>query len=267
MKRVIIILLTFVMILCTSVCFAQDLSSLSFEDLQTKVDSYNLLLWKAGNWSSIVVPDGDYVIGEDIPDGIYQVEPCTSKMSTWITLFPSGLDDERDPRYIDNTFSDHFSLELQSGDILRIQWAGLKFNISEYMPRFEIDPVQEAAVLQLKNEHSQVEAELRTRDEWKEVRVPKGVYEVGPKIPVGKWTIWPEKSSRAGFYYGQGLTSEGSVFYVNIRAALKSTDLRFEYGYHEDRVSVDAEEGFYIEVTDTVIFTPYAGHPLFQFND
>ena len=97
--------------------------------------------------------------------------------------------------------------------------------------------------------------------------MPEGTYQVGVKIPVDHWTIWPIEGI-TGVYYGEALDAKGDIFYKDIRAALKDASLpSFVFGYHQGWVSIDAQEGWYIQVTDSVVFTPYIGATPFLFNE
>lgn len=248
-----------------------DISDLSFSELQDELDSYNLKLWEAGNWSSIIVPNGTYEVGKDLPEGSYVIKSCTSKMDCWFKLFPSGSNNENyyeDPRYLDIYLDDSEKnrIDLINGDVFTVAYAGALFVLEDYIPRFNPDPQQEEAVQNLQDEYNALKAELRARPEWCEIEVPEGLYEVGPKIPAGRWTIWP-KDSRAGVHYGSGLNSKGEIAYSEINAALKDSSLKsFVFGYHEGWVSIDMQEGYYVEIEGSVIFTPYIGTTPFQFN-
>lgn len=90
--------------------------------------------------------------------------------------------------------------------------------------------------------------------EWQEVTVPVGVYQIGVDIPAGYWTISPLK----GMYVGisLGYTLDKTLTYI--------TDA-YPNTYTASSVSWYLEEG-YIEIWDApAIFTPYAGKPDFGF--
>lgn len=269
--------ITFVIIylICLfSFSFAEEFNfhDLSFKEIQGELDTYNLKIWQAGNWSSVIVPEGIYIVGVDLPAGNYSIRSCTNKAKCDLELIPIGSDPDEyyhDSRYQDFflSSSDKESIELISGDRIIISYAGVQFLISEYMPRFNPDPEQDAKVQQLTDEYRLLLSELKSRPEWREITVPEGLYQVGSKIPVDYWTIWPS-GTRAGVYYGESLNSKGEIFYAEIRAALKDASLSsFEFGYHEGWVSIDAQEGWYIQVTDSVVFTPYIGTTPFLFNE
>ena len=274
MKKTVIILFALLFACSFAHAASFDSSAASFEDLQNQLDTYNLKLWQTGNWSSVIVPDGTYIVGMDIPAGSFSVRSATIRMGTNIELFPAGCDMEdfkyeKDPRYINEYLkhSDSLTVDLIEGDKITISLAGTQFIISDYTPRFVVDPDQEAAVHALKSEYSEVLAELKSRQEWREVPVPEGIYKVGEKIPAAHWTIWP-KGSRSGVHYGENLDSNGNIFYSVINSALKDSNLSsFEFGYHEGWVSINMQDGWYVKLDDDVIFTPYIGTTPFQFNE
>lgn len=273
MKRffAIILLLCVWLVACSAEESTIQVSAMSFTELQEALDTYNLKLWEAGNWSSVVVPTGIYVVGKDIPAGTYEVQTAYSSQKSCVYLWPA--DDEiynyfsDNPRYLEVEIgTSPYELVLLEGDQLQLDMIGLSFSISTYVPRFNVDQAQEDNVKRLREEYSLLEKELRSRPEWKEVVVPTGTYEVGPKIPADHWTIWPpDEYGIVGAYYGPTLLGEKELVTYE-RAALKNASLSsFKYGFQNDRFSVDAKEGWYIKINGTVTFTPYAGKTLFKF--
>ena len=271
-------LCAFFMLALVFTCFvnfskAENIEGMSFSEIQETLDTYNLKLWEAGNWSSIVVPAGLYTVGIDIPAGTYKVTTAYSNSNSSVNLWPA--EDEQfdyrsdNPRFIDETVGTKpYELTLLDGDRLYLLFTGLSFSIDSYTPRFTVNQEQEDEVQRLKDEYKSLEEELRRRPEWQEVKVPEGTYEVCPKIPVGHWSVWPAKEfGITGVHYGAFLYSDGTVA-ATVNAALKNSKLpTFKYGFQQDRCNIEAEEGSFISVTDTVIFTPYAGKTLFLFNE
>ena len=273
MKKAITIIITFAMLFCSAaLADGSDPAALSFAAIQDELDTFNLKIWQTGNWSSVIVPDGSYIVGKDLPAGRFTVRSATYKMSTWLEMIPAGSGEDyyKDARYRDMTLSstDDTELELTDGDRVVISLAGTKFINPDYMPRFTPDPAQDDAVRALRSEYDLLLAELKSRPEWIEVPVPEGMYQVGVKIPASHWTIWP-KGTRAGVHYGQELNSKGEIFYSEVNASLKDSSLSsFEFGFHEGWVSIDAQDGWYIKIdSGDVIFTPYIGTTPFLFNE
>ena len=119
--------------------------------------------------------------------------------------------------------------------------------------------------------------ELRTRiqlammetDEWQEVTVPQGVYEVGKDIPSGTWTVksFYGAESHLRFAWGDKLDDAGQhITYVGSkRADIVSIFNEKARNYKEGDLleyTFTCQEGDYIVIEYTkAIFTPYHGKP------
>lgn len=107
-------------------------------------------------------------------------------------------------------------------------------------------------------------------DEWQEVRVPSGLWEIGVDIPAGHWTLTANPNAAyVQIRYGDTINSIGTeVSYTgnNYTVTLWGKN---SYAYDEgDLTSIDLElkEGFYLHISDSyLIFTPYQGKPSFDF--
>lgn len=104
---------------------------------------------------------------------------------------------------------------------------------------------------------------LWASDEWQEVTVPAGVYEIGRDIPAGKWTIRPVDGDTASLYLGSALdeskTAISSAAFMAYEQITSPTD-----SYHKinniEFVSWELTEGTYLVINSSaVIFTPFAG--------
>lgn len=107
-------------------------------------------------------------------------------------------------------------------------------------------------------------------EEWQEVTVPQGVWEVGVDIPAGHWTISPVDGAWASVAYGSVLDASGkSLEYSRDRFSeiIVSPNSRiFTAGQDASQIDIDAKSGAYIVVDDgDVVFTPYAGKPSLGF--
>ena len=56
-----------------------DISSMSYEELVELKDQINLAIWNSAEWQEVEVPQGVWVVGEDIPAG------------KWTIKVPNGL--------------------------------------------------------------------------------------------------------------------------------------------------------------------------------
>lgn len=105
-------------------------------------------------------------------------------------------------------------------------------------------------------------------DEWQEVFVPQGVYEVGVDIPAGKWTIEPADMI-AQLLWGTQLENNGTTCSTDIAFdVITSRDYnRFRPTKDITHVDYDLAEGQYICIRGySVVFKPFTGRNLeFEF--
>lgn len=87
----------------------------------------------------------------------------------------------------------------------------------------------------------QIIKELTSRDDYKEVIVPVGVYKVGEDIPAGKWTI-SGKDYAGNIVWGKALDQ----YKVEIPYADRIAD--FSYWGPEDSTTWELVEGTYIVI-------------------
>ena len=102
--------------------------------------------------------------------------------------------------------------------------------------------------------------EMMQRDEWQEVEVPAGIWEVGVDIPAGHWAFTVGQYDKGWFdvsiEYGDLLNADGSAI------AYKSTFYR-SHTFKPATPTFDLEltTGYLIVKYGTVIVTPYTGKP------
>ncbi len=119
----------------------------------------------------------------------------------------------------------------------------------------------------------QINLAMWESEDWQEVTVPQGVYEVGADIPAGHWTIKAsETDSYASAYIKCGKTLdetkkdlEWDDYYVSESLVNEKSK-----GYNEttDKTETDLEleKGMYVVVEySSVVFTPYSGKPSLGF--
>lgn len=79
MKKVISFVLC--LALCCSVALAEvNLSGMSFDELVALKDKINLAIWNSQEWQEVTVPQGVWLVGEDIPEGHWTIS-CKTKYS------------------------------------------------------------------------------------------------------------------------------------------------------------------------------------------
>lgn len=94
MKKTIALVL--VLVSLVSVSFADsafDLSGLSYDELVSLKNQINLAMWNSKEWQEVTVPQGLWLVGEDIPAGHWTI---TASPSSWVTVtYGSELDDNQ----------------------------------------------------------------------------------------------------------------------------------------------------------------------------
>lgn len=103
--------------------------------------------------------------------------------------------------------------------------------------------------------------------EWQEVEVPAGVWDVGKDIPAGHWTITiVDNASSNIFYadrldeYGKGV-GKGWCGYAITLNARRNRDGSYYDPTASRSFDLEMEAGMYLIVDAPMIFTPYAGKP------
>lgn len=92
---------------------------------------------------------------------------------------------------------------------------------------------------------------MMSKPEYKETKVPVGVYKVGEDIPAGKWTISGIEYSGV-ITWGTGLDEYGVEIPYNMQIS------SFSYWDSNDSIDWDLVEGTYISVAiSPVKFSPY----------
>lgn len=104
-------------------------------------------------------------------------------------------------------------------------------------------------------------------DEWQEVEVPQGVWEVGADIPAGKWTIKPRESADTKVVVGDELKDGGTDVNVNAWERITSASNKyFEPNSDVTEWTIELENGDYVKIeSGYAIFSPYSGKPTLGF--
>lgn len=116
----------------------------------------------------------------------------------------------------------------------------------------------------------QIDLAIWQSEDWQEVTVPQGVWQVGVDIPAGHWTIRAHDGAYTSIKYGPSLDVTGydiSIFDCIISDYVKSPK-RSTYDKGDDRltIDIDAKDGFYIVISNgDAVFTPYTGKPSLGF--
>lgn len=88
MKKMLGILLGITLLLSAVSALAAeiDLSGMSYDELVALKDQINLAMWQSDEWQEVEVPQGVWVVGEDIPAGKWTVkcaEPWINTEINW----------------------------------------------------------------------------------------------------------------------------------------------------------------------------------------
>ena len=102
-------------------------------------------------------------------------------------------------------------------------------------------------------------------DEWKEVKVPAGVYKIGEDIPAGQWSIQAPSGEFVTVGYGSKLDHTGTAldsdsidYWGNISGSATDNSLH--------QLDIILEDGYYIVFHKSVLFYPYVKKLDFSFN-
>lgn len=107
--------------------------------------------------------------------------------------------------------------------------------------------------------------------EWQEVTVPEGIWEIGTDIPAGKWTIEAHPEGMLAVTYGKELEEGGNeVDWFGSSGGLWKVIYGENHTFHSDgestSITLNLEDGWYLGISGcSATFTPYAGAPAFQF--
>lgn len=130
--------------------------------------------------------------------------------------------------------------------------------------RAEID-LEGMSLADLVKLRDQITAAMWASDEWQEVTVPVGVYEIGKDIPAGYWTISALDGQSTLVVWGGRLDSTGTDiefgYQYDYKQVLSPTDKYYEVGDPES-VSWNLTGGYLKVVGSAAVFTPFTGHDL-----
>lgn len=125
MKRILAILTA--LILCPVWCLAEiDLTGMTYDELVALKDQINLAIWASEEWQEVEVPQGIWVVGEDIPVGRWTIRAAdgiTVYIKWGDTLDASGADIS----YSHNLYIDEFLYSTtyknyEKGDSTEVTW-------------------------------------------------------------------------------------------------------------------------------------------------
>lgn len=100
--------------------------------------------------------------------------------------------------------------------------------------------------------------------EWQEVTVPPGVYEIGKDIPAGHWSVRPAKGCGPDYIiYASGVKDQGhdiDIFAGSyIMECICDETAPYYSGEYKTSTDINMESGFFVRLDCTMIFSPYSG--------
>ena len=107
-------------------------------------------------------------------------------------------------------------------------------------------------------------------DEWESVTVQPGVWEIGVDIPAGHWSVCPADGCGPDYIiYASGTKDQGhdvDLFAGEyIMECICSPSAAFYSGEYKTSTDIIMEAGHFVRLDCAMVFTPYAGKPLFNF--
>lgn len=86
MKKLLSLILVLLVFVSSAVAETMiDLSGMTIDELVALKDQINLAIWNSDEWQEITVPQGVWLVGEDIPAGHWSIS-CADGYSTGIVL-------------------------------------------------------------------------------------------------------------------------------------------------------------------------------------
>ncbi len=112
----------------------------------------------------------------------------------------------------------------------------------------------------------QINLAMWNSQEWQEVTVPAGIYQIGVDIPAGHWTIKALPNMMPEYVIYASALSENrrdvdimAGYYI--MEAVCGVNSEYNTGDYKTEVDIVMEDGFYLRLDGTMIFTPYTGKP------
>ena len=95
MKRVIVLVVVLMLVGAIAISEGVDLSEMSYDELVNLRERINPAIWNSEDWQEVTVPQGTWIVGEDIPAGHWAIEAYpgnTTLIAIGDTLKENGKD-------------------------------------------------------------------------------------------------------------------------------------------------------------------------------
>ena len=98
-----------------------DLSGLSYDELIALKQKLNLAIAQSDEWKQVTVPIGNYIVGEDIPAGVYTVAHAQSNTLMYARVYVYDIDGSYIGYYSINSSEVIGKLILEDGHTVKIE--------------------------------------------------------------------------------------------------------------------------------------------------
>ena len=76
-----------------------DLSSMSFDELVALREQLNLAIWNSQEWQEVTVPEGIWIVGQDIPAGHWSIRVAAEHDYFYVSCFDKLNEIEKSPAF------------------------------------------------------------------------------------------------------------------------------------------------------------------------
>lgn len=112
----------------------------------------------------------------------------------------------------------------------------------------------------------QINLAIWQSEDWQQVEVPQGVYQIGVDIPAGKWTITPKADATTYIKVGDETTNGGTEVKMKFGEVVWDTGAMMYKEGNLTEYTIELEDGQYLQVDNGIaVFSPYSGKPTLGF--
>ena len=183
-------MITLLVILGSATAFAEDLASLSFDELLEKRQANDLVLLATDDYPSFKVTQGTYTVDIDFPAGIYNI---SSQVLSELRIYDDAGNLLGD--YTDVKGTPLNELALDPGNRVQIDGGTLIFTKVQVIVETagEGDPIATKAAL---------DEALKSSNGYTSFTLSQGTYTVGKDISAGTYTVSSMMLSAFGLFHG-----------------------------------------------------------------
>lgn len=282
-RRARIGLMGFSLMLCLFVCIAngecqsEDFTGKSWEELLVIQSQLLEAFHSSDGWQEVTVPAGRYQIGIDIPAGRWNIR-VKSKSTAFVHL---GTEFQKDGLRLawphgyeqislnDSGFPgialDELIWDFAEGCFFIVENAAVIFtpDIGAPFAQFcnDVTTTENIYLDKTWNELLIIQSRLTDvmweSEEWEQIRIPAGIYEIGVHIPGRRWHMLAHEGDTSTIKMGATLDASGTgVVYPYTSEQISINDPNYP-DVTLTSVSWDLKDGMYISISGSpVIFVP-----------